>query len=618
MCGIAGIFQPSGGNPAALEQLARHMAGTLMHRGPDDEGAWVDADGTIALSHRRLSIVDLSPLGRNPMSWDGGRLTITFNGEIYNFLELRAELELLGHRFRSHSDTEVVLAAYDQWGIACLQRFAGMFAFALWDAPRQRLWLVRDRIGKKPLFYVKHGESLAFASELKALAVLPQRRDAIDRTALQLYLRYGYIPAPFTIYADVRKLPPAHFLLAEAGRVSIARYWDPLTYAASGFSLHDDEAEAELDRRLGLAVSQRRIADVPLGAFLSGGIDSSLVVALMAEQTSRPVQTHTIRFDNPAFDEADQAAAVARHLHTDHHELRCDTAQLLDVVDRLPRMYDEPFADSSAIPTFLVSRAARGGVTVALSGDGGDELFFGYPRYRFYADVGWMLRLPAPLRALGAALARHSPTRRLRRIGDVLGSSADDEYTRFVEWSGADMVAALTGDAGPMPPAYASMLAAIGHLPRDARPGLLDLVSYLPDDILAKVDRASMAVGLEVRAPLLDHRVVEFALRLPPPLTHRGGVSKVILRRLLYKRVPQSLVDRPKMGFGVPLADWFRGPLRARMDDYCDSRAFEALGLNPAPLRRLWTQFTAGASVRPDLVWQAFCLAAWSREHVTQ
>lgn len=610
MCGIAGRVGLE--QPVAARTPLRTIIDTLRHRGPDDHGLWRSDDGRVELAHRRLSIVDLSPLGRNPMAWDGGRLTITFNGEIYNFLELRKTLEGLGHRFRSHTDTEVILAAYDQWGLDCVQRFVGMFAFALWDAPRQRLWLVRDRLGKKPLYYSERNGTLTFASELKGLLADPDMPRTVDREALGLYLAFGYVPAPLTIFAAARKVPPAHYMLVEGGRTTLVRYWDPLDAATGDPSLTAEAATQELERLLQTAVAERRVADVPLGAFLSGGIDSSLVVALMAEQSRSPVQTYTIRFAEAEFDEADHAAAVARHLRTDHHELLCDERQMLDVVDRLPAMFDEPFADSSAIPTYLVSTAARAGVTVALSGDGGDELFFGYPRYRYYTRAQWALRLPRPLKRVGAVLARRAPTRRLRRISDVLGAETRDGYLPFVEWFGDDAVTAMLGHPAPAAPQYAAMLARIADRVPDTRPGLLDLVSYLPDDILVKVDRASMATSLEVRAPLLDHRVVEFALRLPSTLRGPKLPSKYLLRRLLYARVPQALVDRPKMGFGVPLRSWFKGPLRDRMDACCNGDAFARVGIDPEPLRRTWAEFKGGVEHRPDLLWSAYCLAAWS------
>lgn len=589
------------------------MASTIVHRGPDDCGLWASADGAVALAHRRLSIIDLSPLGRNPMERDG-RLWITFNGEIYNYRELREELALAGHRFKSQTDTEVILAAYDEWGTECVHRFAGMFAFALWDEPRKRLWLVRDRLGKKPLYYASRDGALSFASELKALLADPSFPRDIDRTALGLYLRYGYVPAPLSIYAAARKLPPGHDAIFENGHLEIRRYWDPLAFVGCHTDISAKEAEASLEGLLATAVRQRQIADVPLGAFLSGGIDSSLVVAMMQEQTSRPVMTFTIRFENQEFNEADFAGAVARHLGTEHHEETCSEQQMLGVIDRIPSMYDEPFADSSAIPTFLVSRIARNIVTVALSGDGGDELFFGYPRYVHHADRAWMLDLPRSVRRTAALAAARLPTRRLRRAADVLRDDEVDQYGRFVSWLPRDEVEALVGMAPADAPLYAAMRSRIGAVPREETPPLLDLVSYLPDDILAKVDRASMAVGLEVRAPLLDHRVVEFALGLPLHLKRQGSTTKWLLRQLLDKRVPRQLIDRPKMGFGVPLNDWFRGPLRDRMSDFCAGPDLEALGLDPAPVRRQWKQFLAGARHRPDRLWQVYALVAWARE----
>jgi asparagine synthase (glutamine-hydrolysing) len=610
MCGIAGIF---GGSGTTAERTARTMAATLTHRGPDDAGAWGNPEVPIALAHCRLSIVDLSPLGRNPMAWDGGRLWITFNGEIYNFRELRQELEAAGCSFRSQTDTEVILAAYDRWGLACVERLVGMFAFALWDGPRRRLWLVRDRLGKKPLYYSEAGNVLRFASELKAIVADPSVSREVDPAALRMYLRYGYVPSPFTIYSSVRKLPPAHFLIHENGATRVERYWDPLAFAHADAPLSDAAAERGLESRLALAIRQRLIADVPLGAFLSGGIDSSLVVALMQEQSTGPVRTFTIRFDNPEYNEADHAAAVARHLGTDHHEQTCDDREMLTVVDRLTSMFDEPFADSSAVPTYLVSRVARELVTVALSGDGGDELFFGYPRYRFHAVSSSVLALPLPVRRAVARGARYLPTRRLRRIGDVLASDDKDAYARFVTWWSRDDVVSLTGESAPQAPFYADAVSRVGRLPRADRPGVLDLVSYLPEDILTKVDRASMAVSLEVRAPLLDHRVVEFALGLPRRLKYRDRSTKWILRRLLYKRVPPALIERPKLGFGVPLAEWFRGPLRERMDSYSAGPDLQDLGLDPRPVRAMWSNFKVGRSHRTDLLWQMFMLVAWSR-----
>lgn len=618
MCGIAGLLSPHG----VSEGVLAAMNASLSHRGPDDHGFWLapdpaspDGPPTVGLAQRRLSIVDLSPLGHNPMPRADGRLCITYNGEVYNFQTLRTELEALGERFRSRSDTEVILAAYDRWGPACLDRFVGMFAFGLWDATARRLFLARDRLGKKPLYYARYAGRFTFASELKALLQDPDFPREIDPDALSLYLRFGYVPAPFSIYRAARKLPPAHFAMWEPKTASlkIERYWDPVALAREGpLEIGQREAETRLDALLTDAVRLRMIADVPLGAFLSGGIDSSLVVALMQEASTRPVKTFTIRFENPAFDEADHAAAVARHLGTDHAEETCTASAMRDVVDMLPDMFDEPFADSSAVPTYVVSRMTRRHVTVALSGDGGDELFFGYPRYLLNARARWLLASPRAVRVGVARAAGVLPVRRLRRAAEVLRHDDDDRYLRFVAWFRPEEITALTGRPASPYAAYLEARAGAAGLPAAARPPVADLVTYLPEDILVKVDRASMAVGLESRAPLLDHRVAEMALRLPLSLKWRGGSTKLLLRRLLYRRVPKSLLERPKMGFGVPLTDWLSGPLRARMEDLLEGPALRTLGLDDRAARSLWEAFRAGREVRASTVWALFALLSWA------
>jgi asparagine synthase (glutamine-hydrolysing) len=613
MCGICGLTV---GDPRGLSSLLA-MHGALRHRGPDDEGVWTDPAVSVGLAHRRLSIVDLSPLGRNPMSRDG-RLWITYNGEVYNFKDLRAELEGLGERFRSQTDTEVMLAAYDRWGTSCLERFIGMFAFGLWDARRRQLFLARDRLGKKPLYYAKYAGRFAFASEPKAFLADPEFPRDIDREALALYLRFGYVPAPFSIFRAARKLPPAHFAVWDpsAGSMKTERYWDPVALAAEGsVAVPEREAEEKLDSLLADAVRLRMIADVPLGAFLSGGIDSSLVVALMKEASPARVKTFSIRFENPEYDEADHAAAVARHLGTEHHEETCSASAMLDAVSIVGHL-DEPFADSSVIPTYAVSRMTRNHVTVALSGDGGDELFFGYPRYRAYSGQRWLLEAPRPIRHAIAAFASRAPRRRFRRVADVLRQDDSDLYARFVGlWSEGD-VAAMTGAATPPYTTYRDAAMRLNGLSPELRPPVIDLVTYLPEDILTKVDRASMAVSLEARAPLLDHRLVEFALKLPLDLKWRNGTSKWLLRKALYRRVPAALLERPKMGFGVPLGDWFRGPLRAEMEEKLGGPALESLGLDPGPARALWSAFCSGRSHRTDRLWSLFALISWQERWV--
>jgi asparagine synthase (glutamine-hydrolysing) len=619
MCGIAGF---SSERPLPRSLLAA-MNETIRHRGPDDEGVWVagpmarggwkNASGEVGLAQRRLSIIDLSPAGRAPMANDDETLWITYNGEVYNFLQIREELESAGFRFRSHTDTEVVLKAYERWGVECLDRFVGMYAFAIWDVRRRRLFLARDRLGKKPLYYGQYAGRLTFASELKALLADPEIPAEVDPDALALYLRYGYVPAPYSIFRCVRKLPPAHYALWESGRLTVRRYWDPVSIALSPrYTGTEAEAERELEPLLLDAVRGRMISDVPLGAFLSGGIDSSLVVALMQEQSPVAVKTFTIRFDNPQYNEADQAAAVARHLGTEHHEESCSGKRMLEAIEAVPGIFDEPFADSSAVPTYLVSQMTRRHVTVALSGDGGDEIFFGYPRYAIHDRQGWLLSSPRVVRSTAALAFGLVPRRRFRRAAAILRQDDPDIYGRFVSYWLPEEIAPLTGAGAVENPIYRDTGNALGKLAPAERPPVVDLVTYLPEDILTKVDRASMAVSLEARNPLLDHRVVEFALRLPLEMKWRRGVSKRLLRKILYRKVPRPLIDRPKMGFGVPLADWFRGPLRETLTDRLRQPWLEDLGLDPAPAREVWREFLAGRCHRVELLWSLLTLTSWA------
>ena len=614
MCGIAGIVDlQRRESPEALLERVQLMAAQVAHRGPDDSGAWVSPDGAVGLSHRRLSIIDLSTAGRGPMHSADGRLTITFNGEIYNYRELRDELRGLGYRFRTETDTEVVLAAYDRWDTDCFQRFVGMFAFGLWDVRARRLLLARDRLGKKPLYYTHDRGRLAFASELKPLLVSGECPRSVDPEALSLYLRYGYVPSPYAIFRAARKLPPAHYALLQDDKLELQQYWDPIAMAlAPADQLEDEDAKEQFTALLRDSVKHRLIADVPLGLFLSGGMDSSLLVAITRDVSDEPVKTFTIRFQNPEYNEADAAAAVARHVGTEHHEATCGTEEMLDVVDRLWEFLDEPFADSSVVPTYLVSKMTREHVTVALSGDGGDELFFGYPRYHVLARYGWLAASPPLLRRAVAAAVSVVPRRRFRRAGELLRQDSGDAYSRFIAaWAPAE-VGTLTGRGAMDNPVYQDAWRRLARLPEIERLPLLDLVTYLPEDILTKVDRASMAVGLEARAPLLDHRIVEFSLRLPLDMKWRRGVSKWLPRAVAYERIPRKLLDRPKMGFGVPLHDWFRGPLRERMTDALSGTALEDLGLAPESARTLWCDFLTGRSHRTDALWSLFALMSWA------
>ncbi len=623
MCGIAGFWDPRGDLEAAqAEARATAMAVALAHRGPDDAGVWTDARAGVALAHRRLAILDLSPAGHQPMVSACGRYALVFNGEIYNHLALRQELERRGQApaWRGHADTETLLAAVSAWGLAAaLRASVGMFALALWDRQARNLSLARDRLGEKPLYYGRVGGAFLFGSELKALRTWPGFAAEVDRPALALYLRHNCIPAPYTIYRGIRKLPPGTWLSlsADAWEAEPAAYWSAREVAERGqadpFRGTDAEAAEELERLLRQAVAGQMVADVPLGAFLSGGVDSSTVVALMQAQSGRAVRTFSIGFTEAAYDEAPQARAVAAHLGSEHTELYVSPAEAMAVIPSLPRLYDEPFADSSQIPTFLVSQLARRQVTVSLSGDGGDELFGGYNRH-LWAPRLWrrLSPWPRPLRGLlatalrtlpptawDAAFARlgrllprsarqRNPGDKLHKLAEVLGAEGPEEiYLNLVShWKhpgdvvrGVDEPATRVTD-----PAARARLEAF-----ESRMMCLDLVTYLPDDILAKVDRAAMAVSLETRVPLLDHRLVEFAWRLPLAMKIRDGQGKWLLRRVLYRHVPRELVERPKMGFGLPLGDWLRGPLRDWAEALLDEARLAREGyFHPRPIRALW------------------------------
>ncbi|HEX9881536.1 MAG TPA: asparagine synthase (glutamine-hydrolyzing), partial [Hyphomicrobium sp.] len=617
MCGIAG-FIGGGRHDGRADLVARHMADAIARRGPDDHGVWVDRDAGAALAHRRLSIVDLTPAGHQPMLDRTGRYAITFNGEIYNHAELRVELEHAGVApgWRGHCDTEVLLEAIAAWGVRrALERSVGMFAFALWDKRERTLVLARDRLGEKPLYYGWAGSTFVFGSELSALTAHPDWEGEIDRDALGLLVRLNYIPAPHAIYKGIRKVPPGTYFVLQAGARAgkSETYWDAGAVAADGvrhpFTGSADEAVERTDALMREALKGQMMADVPLGAFLSGGIDSSTVVALMQAMSPRPVRTFSIGFKEPGYDEAPHAKAVARHLGTDHTELYVTMKEAMAVVPQLPSLYSEPFADVSQIPTFLVSELARRHVTVALSGDGGDELFSGYTRYAI-GDKLWRVlsRVPRGARRGAAALLRNVPAKqwdavlngplrllpersRPRLVGDKLNKaagvigldSADDIYDALISlWP--DPAGVVVGASGREMPRAST------HLADPVRRMMhRDLVGYLPDDILVKVDRASMAVGLEARVPLLDHRLVEFTWTLPLGLLRRDGASKWPLRRILSRHIPPALTERPKMGFGVPIDSWLRGGLRDWAESLLDARRLADEGLfHPEPIRATW------------------------------
>ena len=640
MCGIAGLWDRRGRDaPADVAAGVAAMTATLAHRGPDEAAVWSGPEAGLALGHRRLSIIDLSPSGAQPMLSSCGRFVITYNGEVYNADELRAELIAAGRRFRGRSDTEVIVEAAAVWGVAAtVERLIGMFAMALWDREQRTLFLVRDRLGIKPLYWAEFSGRLLFGSELKALRADNSWSPELDRDALAAYLRFGYVPAPYAIYCGVRKLPPGAMLVVPAqGPPVLTTYWSLADIARQGQAarfLGDEEDAADaLEALLRDAVGRRMVADVPLGAFLSGGIDSSTVVALMQAQSARPVRTFSIGFREADYDEGGNAASVARHLGTDHTELCASPRHALDVIPRLADMYDEPFADSSQIPTHLVSQMTRAHVTVALSGDAGDELFGGYNRY-FRARrlmrvigaapqplralaAGGMRALPPPAwSALGAMIpAAHRPVQfgdKIHKLADILaGEGAGDELYRRIVSLWPDPAAILRGGQAPLGPLDDAGLRALIPDPIE-RMQYLDTLTYLPDDILTKIDRASMAVSLEARVPLLDHRLVAFSWTLPPAMKAAGGIGKRVLRRVLYRHVPRELVDRPKMGFAMPVTLWLRHELRAWAEELLAERALEQGGIfAPAAIRQRWQEHLQGTRNWQATLWAVLMFQAW-------
>lgn len=629
MCGIAGAIAPRlRHDGTALHSLGRTMGDAIAHRGPDDAGTWVDSTAGLVLSHRRLSILDLSPEGHQPMVSADGRWTLAFNGEIYNHAALRAELSALGHAFRGRSDTEVLLAAIAHWGVeAALARGNGMLALAAWDSVERVLWLARDRVGKKPLYYGWAGDAtFLFGSELAALRSCPSLQPEVDPDALALLLRLDYIPAPHCILKGIRKLPAGTLLRLDAGddaspnTSSTHRWWDARARQeaaiAAGFDGDETHALDAVDALLRDAVALRMEADVPLGAFLSGGTDSSLVTALMQAQSTRAVRTFSIGFDNEAHDEGAHAAAVARHLRTDHTELRADGRSALELVPDMARIYDEPFADSSQLPTALLCRMAREHVTVALSGDGGDELFFGYGRYaRALRNHVRLAHLP---RRLLARLAGEPGERaRLGGMAALRAELAADGLQgiarqRVARWRNPERV---VKGARRQTTAYDDPAALLAGSDADQLMAM-DFACYLPEDILTKVDRASMAVALEARTPLLDWRVAELAWSLPLSMKYsRSGELKHLPKKLLTRYLPRDLVYRQKSGFGAPVGDWLRGPLRDWAEAMLDERRLREEGyFDPLPVRTVWREFLGGQRKWHTHLWGVLMFQAW-HEH---
>lgn len=640
MCGIVGVL---GSKTHDLANITRQMTSTLHHRGPDDQGIWLDKKADIALGHARLSILDLTSAGHQPMISATERFVIAFNGEIYNHLELRKELEQQKfHSWRGHSDTETLLAGFEVWGFEkTLKKTVGMFAIALWDTKERVLYLARDRMGEKPLYYGLQNGVFMFASELKALKVHPAFESTINRDSIALQLRYSYIPEPHSIYTGIYKLTPGHFLKlnSDTNEIKTSAYWTLNETLGKGISspigTNASEAILEVENVLKEAVTSQMISDVPLGAFLSGGIDSSLVTALMQSQSNTPVKTFTIGFHEEGYNEAEFAKTVARHLKTDHTELYVTNKEALEVVPLLPSLYDEPFSDSSQIPTFLVSKMTKQHVTVALSGDGADELFGGYNRY-FWADNLWkkMRLLPHPARnGISSFLALSSPNKlndqfasishylprklRYKNVGDKLHKlseilalpTKEDAYLSLISsWKSPQEIVISSNE----PKSVHDKLIAKKDLDFISQMMYTDAISYLPGDILTKVDRVSMGVSLETRAPFLDHRVVEAAWKLPLSMKIQAGQGKWILRQILYKYVPKEMIERPKMGFGAPIDSWIRGPLKEWAEELLNEDRLKREGfLNPAPIRQKWEEHICKKRNWQYQLWNVLMFQAW-------
>lgn len=670
MCGIAGIFDPRAASAGeALAHTVVHMTAALGHRGPDDAGQWIDASAGIALGHRRLAVLDLSQAAHQPMISARGRYVLSYNGELYNFTQLRGELERRGTSFAGSGDTEVLLGGIETWGLReMLGRCNGMFAFALWDRRERTLTLVRDRLGEKPLYYGHAGDHVVFASELGAIRRHPLLHERVDRAALAAHLRYGYVPAPRSILEGISKLGAGELLTIHAGgseRLHPSTWWSLTDVARAGRAnpASSDALQEELHELLGDAVRMRLAADVPLGALLSGGVDSSTLVALMQREGAGKVRTFSVGFEDPAFDEAGHAAAVAAHLGTEHTELRVGGAEAIDTVPQLAEVCDEPFADPAVIPTVLIARLARRHVTVAFAGDGGDELFHGYPRYSWAERVQRSIGLIPPRVRRGLAATQRLPAEPINRLGALLGapthelsgdrllklaeiaqgngragmsdsdpgmSDFDRLYERLVAcWLDSPVLGAggafnpahdtpgaidpalgIPSSVNPVFRTVGEVLGARGD--SVARMALADSLTYLPEDILTKVDRASMSVGLEARVPLLDHRIVELTWRMAPEQMRAGGIDKRPLREVLYRYLPRELVERPKQGFEVPLADWLRGPLREWAQDMLAPESLAAEGfLDPSVIMRHWHEHLSGRRNWHRRLWSVLMFQSW-------
>ncbi|MGF1743149.1 asparagine synthase (glutamine-hydrolyzing) [Vibrio profundum] len=655
MCGIAGLFTLSSLPGFDIKAMVQNMAQELVHRGPDAVGSWADNHSGVALAHRRLAILDLTDAGHQPMKSSCGRYKIVFNGEIYNHLQIRKKLQSTGSPvsliWRGHSDTETILTAVSAWGLEkALNEFVGMFAFALWDKHAKSLYLARDRLGEKPLYYGFHRGAFLFGSELKALKASPGFKGEVDRNVLSLYLNRNFIPAPYSIYQGIFKLPPATWLKISEADVVRQQLPDPISYwslskvALMGqsnlFQGSENDALLKLEQLLKQSISSQMIADVPLGAFLSGGIDSSTVVALMQAQSADQIRTFTIGFNESDYDESKHAAAVAAHIGTEHTELCITSEQAMEVIPGLAKLYDEPFADVSQIPTFLVSQLARQDVTVCLSGDGGDELFGGYNRHitgpALWRKLGW---LPNSMRSglsklltaippslwdsyvsrsstiLPRSLRYRSAGDKIYKIARMLSVTSPEEiYDRLVsQLQKPEQI--VIGSFKPLLPIKESVCSS-DIVELEHRLMFMDTATYLPDDILVKVDRAAMGVSLETRVPMLDHRVVEFAWSLPLAMKIQGNKGKFLLRKLLDRYVPRALIERPKAGFGVPIGTWLRGPLRPWAEELLDNNKLNQQGyFDPSPIRLMWKEHLQGKRNWSHQLWGILMFQAWLDEH---
>lgn len=620
MCGIAGFFTPG---RSVQEALLTDMAASLSHRGPDQSGVWCNQASGIGFAHARLSILDLTPNGKQPMTSPDGRFTICYNGEVFNHLDIRTEIG--DYAFKSHCDTETILAAVSRWGIhKSLDKFIGMFAFALWDNVTQKLFLVRDRLGIKPLYYGRMGNGWLFGSELKALRCHPSYSPSISRDALTLFFRYNYVPSPYCIFQDTLKVAPGQMVTIDASGVERHQWWSARSVWQAGIdSPYTGSAQAgvnALETLLLDAVARRMLSDVPIGAFLSGGIDSSTVVALMQAQSATKVNTFTIGFHEKGYNEAEHARAIAEHLGTNHTEVYVTSQDMLSVVPNIPTYWDEPFSDSSQFPTYILSKLTREHVTVSLSGDGGDELFCGYPRY--FAMNYWdkISRIPLPMRHAAASVLGMIPPKLFNAFGaigpkiqwrlNILTMTEFSEFYRFFISHEQSPESLVLGGHEPL----SAITLKDNTITQDRKSQMAfwDIISYLPDDILTKIDRASMAVSLEARVPLLDHRVVEFAAALPTGFKVRDGQSKWLLRQVLHKYVPQHLIDRPKMGFGVPVQEWLRGDLKEWCLDTLNLSSIRQQGfLNSKRVERMLTRFYKGEGMWCHNIWDILMFQSW-------